>query len=620
MHKRFVVAMLAFLFIVFGLSFQNASAISPNIVLSQLQLGNAASASNEFIEIYNNADSDTEITNSCLYYASATSNLIGSKLGCFVPENDSLHLYLPTHAFAFGISTVLSTAQPTLGSDLKFSATLSGTAGHVRLIDSLGSEIDKVGWGTTAISPETLYTATAPVGKVLQRKISTVTNVLQDSDNNSIDFELALPKTNYAYGAIYEVQDLCKNISGIQQSLPTGYSVDSGDSCLPPPVDVCTNIDGLQMIVPAGYALDSGGLCQPDICNNITGLQLVMPSGQELDSNGNCVNHDYCVNLSGIQAAVPPGYFINSSYNCLLDLLPIRVNELLPNAAGSDDGNEFIELYNPNPAPVDLSFYLLKIGITSPKLYAFPSGSAIGPSDYIIFSDDDIAFTLVNTDGQVSIVSNDGQLINESPSYSSPDEGMAWALIDGSWQYTNQPTPWFDNLQSAVEIENVVEVVIGLKPCAANQYRNLETNRCRLLVTVGSTLIACKDGQYRSETTNRCRSIADDASNLTPCNANQQRNPETNRCRLIASSDTTLTPCKDGQERNEDTNRCRNVSGGVPNVPFAVEPVVDTGNGLIGWWALGGILIIALAYAGWEWRAELIGFIRKFGTFFHSEK
>ena len=217
MRKRFVVAMLAIFLTVFGLNIQNVSAISPNVVLSQLQLGTAVSASNEFVELYNNAESDTEITNWCLYYASAASTTFGSKLGCFVPENELIHVYLPTHAFSFAISTVLATAQPSLGSDLKFSATLSGTAGHVRIIDSAGFEIDKLGWGTTAISPEMVYINTAPVGKVLQRKTSIVPSILQDTDNNSVDFELVAPRLTYAYGSIYEVQDLCKNISGIQQ-------------------------------------------------------------------------------------------------------------------------------------------------------------------------------------------------------------------------------------------------------------------------------------------------------------------------------------------------------------------------------------------------------------------
>ncbi|TAL14150.1 lamin tail domain-containing protein [Patescibacteria group bacterium] len=617
MHKRIVVAMLIVSSVLCGLSVKNASAVSSSLVLSQIQLGNAVSASNEFIEVYNNASTDTEVTNWCLYYASASSTQIGSKLGCFVPENDSLHLYLPTHTYAFAISTILATNIPSLGSDLKFAATLSGTAGHVRLLDNNNIEIDKVGWGTTAASPETLFTPTAPVEKVLSRKVIPLVSTLQDTDNNSLDFELLAPRSTYSYGSIYEVQDLCKNIAGIQTSIPAEYSVDVDDNCMPPPIDVCTNIDGLQITLPTGYEHDEDGLCQPDVCSNIEGLQMTIPTGKELDAVGNCVDHDYCPNISAIQITIPEGYHTSDQGVCLLSILPIKINEILANAAGSDNGNEFIELYNPNDTFVDLSVYQLKIGINAPKFYSFPAGSTVEPHGYISFSDDDIPFTLVNSTSQVSLVSSDNQLIDESPAYSNPADDMAWALINGIWQYTNQPTPGSSNIVSVDILDNVEEVVVGLQPCAPNQYRNPETNRCRLLVTVGSALVPCQDGQYRSETTNRCRSIASDAATLTLCNPNQERNPETNRCRLVASSNSEPTPCKEGQERNPDTNRCRNVVSSVPTAAFAVEPISDSSSGLIGWLAVGGVCLVALLYAGWEWREELLQLVRRLGAFFH---
>jgi hypothetical protein len=131
----------------------------------------------------------------------------------------------------------------------------------------------------------------------------------------------------------------------------------------------------------------------------------------------------------------------------------------------------------------------------------------------------------------------------------------------------------------------------------------------------------CKEGQYRNEETNRCRSIAAEATALAPCDDDEERNPATNRCRKIASLASQLTPCKEGQERNPETNRCRNVAAAVPpDAAFGVEPVADTGKAFIGWWALGGVGILALGYAGWEWRQEIAAVIRKVGTFFTSGK
>jgi len=232
MRKLYVFALLVVFLAALFFNVQCSRALSIDIVISQIQLGNAGSASNDFIEIYNNSATDVDITNWCLYYASATSVQNGSKLACFLSDSDNVHIYLPSHSFAFLISNQLATANPSLDSDLKFSATLSGTAGHVRLIDSRGVEIDKVGWGVTAVSAEGASPAVTPiVGKVLRRKTIGI-DILQDTNVNSEDFEIVSPRATYNYGSIYEKQDLCLNIADIQAVLPDGYSVDifwSGD-------------------------------------------------------------------------------------------------------------------------------------------------------------------------------------------------------------------------------------------------------------------------------------------------------------------------------------------------------------------------------------------------------
>jgi len=618
MHKRFVVGLLISTIVVAALASVSTYAVgSSSLVISQVQLGTTTSANNEFIELYNNSGDDVEITNWCLYYASASSMSNGSKLGCFDTDSGLIHLNLPTHSYAFAISNQLAATSPILGSDLKFSATLSGTAGHIRLLDEAGTVVDKVGWGATALSSEGLSPALVPPnGKVLQRK--STTNIYQDTNVNSADFELVVPRTSYSYGSVYEVQDLCGNISGIQTTVPADYSVDSAAVCLPPPVDVCTNIDGLQISMPPGYLLDSDGNCQPDVCPNILGLQMGLPDNKEFDPMGNCVDHDMCSNIDAIQAVVPSGYRLDG-INCWLDVAHIALNELLPNAAGSDTGNEFIELYNPGSVGVDLSLYRLQVGIDTLKTYSFPAGSSLAANGYVSFSNDDIPFTLVNTSSHVQIVTVDNQSVDSAPTYDQPFDGMSWALIDGVWQYTDQPTPGAQNLAS-LPSEIVEDSVTGLKPCPDGQYRNPDTNRCRLIVTISSNLAPCKDGQYRSEETNRCRSIASDVASLVPCSEGQERNPLTNRCRTIATTlSAPLSPCKAGEERNPDTNRCRTIVKPVA-AGYAVQPVAKSSDNFSGLIALGAVIAAALGYAVWEWRVELTRLFFKLRVLLHLAK
>jgi hypothetical protein len=627
MRKYYILAVLASLFITIFAT-QNTNAISSNVVISQIQLGNAASAKNEFVEIYNNNSVDIEITNWCLSYLS--SSLSPREMACFVPENDSTHILLPGHSFALAVSNEISMSEPSINGDIKFSSTLSGTAGYVRLFDQNKTEIDKVGWG--ASTPDNNLAGVPSVGKILSRKIiGTFTpQELQDTDVNSDDFEQVVPRLTYTYGLIYEQIDVCKNIIDIQQVVPDGYDIDLNGNCNPLPVDVCTNLDEIQIVVPDGYLLDENGNCVVDVCLNIDGLQLAVPESMDLDDKGNCVAHDECSNLLEIQAVIPDGYMRSDDNDCLLNLLPLKITELLPNANGSDIGKEFIEIYNPNDSDVDLTNYVFYVGVDDVKFYSFSAGSHIEAGEYQAFYNDFTKFTLLNSTSSVRLKSIDGTLIDETPIYVNPKENMAWALIDGTWQYTNQPTPNSLNLHSLIEPEPVPDVdvaetviVSDLKPCAANQYRSPETNRCRLLPTSDSVLEPCKDGQYRSEETNRCRSIVSDVETLIPCAEGQERNPDTNRCRSIATAvlgASDLKPCDPGQERNPDTNRCRNIVSAIPQADYAPEQTSETSNNYVLWWSLAGVGLVAIIYGVWEWRQEIGRLVRKIRLSLHHNK
>ena len=614
---------------------QNVRAVNSNVVISQIQLGDKTSAKNEFVEIYNNSLVDVEITNWCLFYLS--SNLTPRELACFVPENDSIHIFLPSYSFALAATNETSLSEPPIVGDIEFSPTLSGTAGYVRLLDQAKTEIDKVGWGT-ATSALDLVEA-SPIGKVLSRKTVNV-NTLQDSDINIDDFEIVDPRLVYNYGSIYESQDVCPNLIDIQVVIPEGYESDIDGNCSPPPVDVCTNIAGLQIIIPDGFLIDENGDCQIDVCLNINGLQQILPDGMDLNINGDCVEHDECSNLQDTQTIIADGYMRGDDNDCLLDLLPLKITELLPNVAGIDIGKEFIEIHNPNDTDVDLVNYVFYVGKEEVKFFSFPVDLKIIAGQYLVFYNDEIKFTLLNTTSSVQLKSIDGSLIDETPAYDSPKENMAWALIDELWQYTNQPTAGSKNIPTLVvstlvaeeveiETEAVVKaaeptpvVVNELKPCAANQYRSPETNRCRLIPVSDSVLTPCKDGQYRSEETNRCRSIISDVAPLVACSEGKERNPETNRCRSIVAAvlgTGDIKPCDIGQERNPDTNRCRNIISSMPQTNFAPEQTSENSNNNVLWWSLAGVGFVAIVYGVWEWRQEISRLVQKIGLLSHRK-
>lgn len=259
------------------------------------------------------------------------------------------------------------------------------------------------------------------------------------------------------------------------------------------------------------------------------------------------------------------------------------LSELLPNPDGSDTGAEYIELYNAGDELIDVSTFSLKVGQNLEKNITLPNVQ-LASGGYLVLTNAEVSFTLLNSSSRVALVYN--QAIVEEVTYESPASGAAWASIDSVWQYTSTPTPGLLN-QHAPTDETVEEVegstgteeTSTLKPCAANQYRHPETNRCRLIEATTSTLMPCREGQ--------------------------ERNPETNRCRSVLAATDEPTPCKEGQERNPETGRCRNIQQ-ITDAPLAIEKTKTVSQQQWYLWAaIGAIVSAGLAYAVWEWRVEL---------------
>jgi hypothetical protein len=321
---------------------------------------------------------------------------------------------------------------------------------------------------------------------------------------------------------------------------------------------------------------------------------------------------DVCPNIDDIQPNTPVGMTVNVAGECVAPPpIQIDITEIFPNAAGGDEGHEFIELYNPNDVALDLTNYKMYVGANYENAYNFPADSIIQPHAYVSFSNSDIPYTLVNTSSHVLLALQNGTVVSEADEYTNPKDDQSWALIDGVWQYTSYPTPGAVNTSVGDETTQTEADTSSSQPCAANQYRSPETNRCRLLTTAAaSTATPCKDGQYRSEETNRCRNIATDAKTITPCDADEERNLDTGRCRKIVAA-STPAPCKEGQERSTDTNRCRTITK-MPNADYGVLGAETKSGG--NWYAVAaivGVLLLALGYAIWEWHTEIGKFFKK---------
>lgn len=525
-----IVLVLFFTLTFFGQSLfatvKSAKAISENILIYQVQTAGAVSgtASQELVLLYNNSSQDVDITDWCIKYSSSTDASGFTK--CVTPPDAVTEIWITSGGIVSFASPEFVAINAGFTPDILFTSGMAASAGHLRVMDNNNVEIDKVGWGT-AISPETTVIPAHATGSVLSRSLSALA---LDTDNNLNDFS----------------------------SKPAHTPIISGLFELEKQIDVCPNIDGLQLEIPEGYLIGEDNGCYLDVCPNLDKLQADLGELYYIDEQGDC-------------QLIP------------LENRVLFITEILPNAVSTDTGQEYIEIYNPNNATVNLDGYKLQVGPSYVEEFKFVNGN-IAPGQYVVFSDTQTGIVLPNTTGvKLRLVSPAGNVVSESPVYSNAKDDESWAFLEDTWAYTNQITrgsankPYLEPAQD--EVAGVTSV---LAPCPLGKYRNPETNRCRTIETAVSQLTACDEDEFRS--------------------------PETNRCRK-ASSSSSLAPCDQGEERNPDTNRCRKTAvlgiSSQSDLPEIQDVAVENVEGQINW----QIIILAVGLTGgymiYEWRNEI---------------
>ncbi len=189
--------------------------------------------------------------------------------------------------------------------------------------------------------------------------------------------------------------------------------------------------------------LGSWQAVQPDVSNpcrllTASGVQTPVPTGisQLLPpSEPPAIISNISPDESSSEVAVIPAADIG--------LMSPQVNELLPNpnGTGTDETDEFIELYNPNSKPFDLSGFYLQTGLTTLKKYKFPSGTLLQPKSFKAFFSEETGLSLSNTSSQAKLLDPFGNSISISSIYSKAKDGQTWSLAKGKWYWSTQSTP-----------------------------------------------------------------------------------------------------------------------------------------------------------------------------------
>lgn len=297
-----------------------------------------------------------------------------------------------------------------------------------------------------------------------------------------------------------------------------------------------------------------------------------------------------------------------------------------------NDCADFIEVMNQGTEPIDLGKYRLRFGLygdTASVASTFHWGRnpelneelILQPQEVLVVKkrDDGKALSLVADDRSVWLEDIQGLARYQTVAVKGADRearrGSSWALFHDGWGWAI-PTPgkWANVrvIETAQSPRPQNPPREDLAPCQAGYYRHPETKRCRK-IEVAKTPAPCKEGYYRSEQTGRCRSIvALAAKTLKPCQDGYFRNPETGRCKKIAAADDILKDCPEGFERSPATKRCRKIkTASMPVAGSATAGVQQVAGATWGWWAFGGVSLLAIGYGAWQWRWEMSQLIRR---------
>jgi hypothetical protein len=138
-----------------------------------------------------------------------------------------------------------------------------------------------------------------------------------------------------------------------------------------------------------------------------------------------------------------------------IGLMAPQLTELLPNpmGTGNDATDEFIELYNANDQPFDLTGFSLQSGLTTLHSYTYPPGSSLAPKSFTAFHADITKLSLSNNGGQVKLLDPFGNAIALTEVYGTAADGQSWALANGKWLWSILSTPSAANIIKAPAVK-----------------------------------------------------------------------------------------------------------------------------------------------------------------------
>ncbi len=151
--------------------FAQSTILKSDIVISEVQLGSATSASDEYVEVANRSVEPSDLTGYKLQYK--------SKNGSSWITKATLSGYIAPYGRYLLATNINPSSQP-------MNSGLSATGGHLRIVDTNQVQLDMLGWGQ-ASQPDGVAITSHDNGQSLKRKLDEDGRFI-DTDNNYDDW------------------------------------------------------------------------------------------------------------------------------------------------------------------------------------------------------------------------------------------------------------------------------------------------------------------------------------------------------------------------------------------------------------------------------------------------
>jgi len=156
----------------------------------------------------------------------------------------------------------------------------------------------------------------------------------------------------------------------------------------------------------------------------------------------------------------------------------ILINEIMPSPEGTDEINEWIEIYNSNNFNVDLSGWKIKDTNGTPTTFTISENTIILASNFLIFKRPDTKITLNNDADGLKLLTPDGKIV-DSVEFSKAIKSYSYSKINSDWQWSSIPTPGFTNSSSIKNVLSKTEKSVNnnIKAGLASVNQGVSTNQ-----------------------------------------------------------------------------------------------------------------------------------------------